>query len=274
MLSPSESKLTGVPRTMLMTTRARVEEHQRSNGLFEDPQVAQWWESLQWDSDLDKFYSSLAQLSWAVRAHRFDQIAQRHLANHKEAIAIELGAGLSTRYYRVGQGYHRWFELDLPETTAVRRQLDTETNSHRFLAQSALDFSWMEEISVEDPKNLLIIAEGLLMYFEVSQVEDFIDQLRRKFPGATLAFDVVGGSTKGKGAKQLAQLGAPLKWFVKNEQDVLAMGLSLLQVQSLIQENTQYRDRIGIYRWIPWMSKLPPLRNASLILETKVQALK
>ncbi|NEQ87086.1 MAG: hypothetical protein F6K26_45770 [Moorea sp. SIO2I5] len=99
MLSPSESKLTGVPRTMLMTTRACVEEHQRSNGLFQDPQVAQWWQSLQWDSDLDKFYSFLAQISWVVRAHRFDQIAQRHFANYEEAIAIELGAGLSTCYY-------------------------------------------------------------------------------------------------------------------------------------------------------------------------------
>ncbi|MEM9541974.1 MAG: class I SAM-dependent methyltransferase [Cyanobacteria bacterium P01_E01_bin.42] len=268
-----ESKLTGVPRTMLMTTRARVEEHQREEGIFQDPKVAEWWSLLEWDSDLDSFYTPLAQLSWAVRAHQIDRIVQRHIADRQEATAIELGAGLSTRYYRVGQDYRHWFELDLPEITALRRQLDTETDSHRFLERSALDFSWMDEIPVEDPQNLLIIAEGLLMYFEASQVQDFIDRLRRQFPGATLAFDVVGGSTKGKGAKQLAQLGAPLQWFVKNEQDVAAMGLSLENVLSLVRENTQYRDRIGIFRWIPWVSKLPALRNASLILETKVPAL-
>ncbi|ABW31710.1 hypothetical protein [Acaryochloris marina] len=39
MISPSESKLTGVPRTMLMTTRARVEEHQRSDAIFHDPKI-------------------------------------------------------------------------------------------------------------------------------------------------------------------------------------------------------------------------------------------
>jgi len=256
---------------MLMTTRARLEEHQRADGLFQDPKVAQWWPLLHWDPDLDSFYTPLAQLTWAVRAEGFDRIAQQHLAHHKEAIAIELGAGLSTRYYRVGQDYRYWLELDLPEITALRRQLDTETDSHQFLAQSALDLSWMDKIPAGDPKNLLVIAEGLLMYFEVAQVQALIDKLRHQFPGATLAFDTFGNTpTNSKKAKQLAQIGAPLKWLLKNEQEIEGMGLSLVKVLSLIQENAQYRDRIGIYRWFPWMSKLPPLRNASLILETKV----
>lgn len=35
-----KTKLTGVPRTMLMTTRARVDEHQCEIGaLFRDPKV-------------------------------------------------------------------------------------------------------------------------------------------------------------------------------------------------------------------------------------------
>ncbi|MGF1568046.1 MAG: hypothetical protein ACFCVD_08230 [Nodosilinea sp.] len=71
--------LSGVPRTMLMTTRARVEEHQRADGLFRDPTIAEWWPSLPWDTALDSMYSPMAQLTWAVRAHLFDQIVQRHL---------------------------------------------------------------------------------------------------------------------------------------------------------------------------------------------------
>lgn len=271
MISPSESKLAGVPRTMLMTTRARVEEHQRPDAVLHDPKVMEWWSSPQWDPELDIFYrGSLAQLTWAVRAHLFDQVTQRYLASHQEAIAIELGAGLSTRYYRVGQDYRYWLELDLPEITALRRQLDIETDHHRFLAQSALDFNWMDELP-GNPENLLIIAEGLLMYFEETQVQRLIDQLRHRLPGATLVFDALGGSSNSKGAKQLAQLGAPLNWFIKNEQDIAAMGLSLVSVQSLIQANCRYPHRIGFFRWVPWLSKLPPLRNACLILEATVQ---
>ena len=267
MAESTQSKLMGVPRTMLMTTRARVEEHQRPDGIFRDPTVAEWWRSISWDSDLDSFYSPLAGLSWAVRAHLIDQITQRHLAAHPDAVVIELGAGLSTRYHRIGKGCRAWIDLDLPEVTRLRQQLDTETDNHRFLSCSVMDFSWMDELPTREPESLLIIAEGLLMYFEVHQVRALVNQLKQQFPGATLAFDIVGGTTKSKGAALLEQLGAPLKWFAQNEQDVAAMGLSLVQVRSLIQENCRYPERIGIYRWVPWISKLPPIRNASLIVE-------
>ena len=273
MVNPSQSKLAGVPRTMLMTTRARVEEHQLPDGIFRDPVVAEWWRSLTWDPELDCFYSSLAQLSWAVRAHIFDQITQRHLAAHADAVVVELGAGLSTRYHRIGQNCRTWIDLDLPEVTSLRQQLDTATEHHRFVSRSVIDFGWLDELPACAPTSLLIMAEGLLMYFEVDQVRALIDQLKQRFPGATFAFDVVGGSQKSKSAKYLAQLNAPLKWFVKNEQDVTAMGLSLVGVRSLIQENCRYPDRIGFYRWVPWISKLPAIRNASLILETTLKSL-
>uniref|UniRef100_UPI0019D6D80E hypothetical protein n=1 Tax=Anaplasma marginale TaxID=770 RepID=UPI0019D6D80E len=68
-----------------------------------------------------------------------------------------------------------------------------------------------------------------------------------------------------------AKLGAPLKWFIKNERDIEKMGLSVVDVKSLIQENCRYPNRIGIYRWIPWISKLPPVRNSGLVVESKIK---
>lgn len=263
-------ELSGVPRTALMTTRARVDEHNRPDAIFRDPKIVDWWRLLTWDPDLDSFYTPLAQLAWAVRANLFDQITQKHLTNHENAVVIELGAGLSTRYYRVGQGCYQWLDLDLPDITTLRSQLDAETEQHQVLSRSALDFSWMDKVPDCSSEKLLIIAEGLLMYFEDAQVQSLVYHLRQRFPGATLAFDVFGSSPKSKGAKQLAQLGAPLKWFIKSEQDVEALGLKLVQVRSLIQENCRYPHRIGMYRWIPWISKLPPIRNASLVCETVV----
>ena len=263
------SMLTGVPSTMLMTTRARVEEHQRTDAIFQDPKVLEWWSFLSWDAKLDLYYTSIAQLTWAVRANIFDEIVQRHIDDCANLVVIELGAGLSTRYHRIGQSCQYWIDLDLPEVTALRRQLDVETEQHRFLDLSALDFSWMNEIPACSPKNLVIIAEGLLMYFEATQVQALIERLKQQFPGATLVFDAVGNSTKkSKGVKQLAQLGAPLKWFIKNELDIVEMGLSVEEVRSLMQENYRYPHRIGIYRYIPWISKMSSVRNASLIIET------
>jgi O-methyltransferase involved in polyketide biosynthesis len=255
---------------MLMTTRARVEEHQRPDGLFRDPTIAEWWPALLWDAALDSMYNPIGQLTWAVRAHLFDQIVQRHLGTYADATVVELGAGLSTRYYRVGQSCRRWIELDLPEVTELRRNFDRESDRHQFLSASALDPSWMDALPEGLPESRLIIAEGLLMYFDKAQVQTLINQLKQRFPGATLAFDAVGGVTKGNGAKQLAKMGAPLKWFINTEADVAAMGLKLVEVRSLLQENCRHRDRIGPFRWVPWLSQLPPLRNAGLVIEARL----
>lgn len=263
--------LSGVPRTLLLTTRARVEEHQRPDGIFRDPKVAEWWPSLQWDPALDAIYAPLAQLGWAVRAHLFDEVVRRHLSTYENAIVIELGAGLSTRYFRVGQACQCWLELDLPEVIALRCQLDAESDRHRFLSTSVLDLHWMDEVPPVSPATVLILAEGLLMYLEAAQVQGLINRLKQRFAGATFVFDAVGTATQGKGAKQFAQLNAPLKWFIKNEHDLQSLGISLVGVRSLIQENCRYRDRIGWFRWVPWLSKLSSLRNASLILETSLK---
>ncbi|MHC5611642.1 MAG: TonB-dependent receptor domain-containing protein [Nostoc sp.] len=99
-----------------------------------------------------------------------------------------------------------WIDLDLPDVINLRRQLDHETEQHRLIAQSALDFSWMDEIPDCLPENLLILAEGLLMYFTLEQVQQLIQQLRQRFPNATLMFEIVGGASKGKAAKVLTNL--------------------------------------------------------------------
>ena len=130
---------------MLMTTRARVEEHQRPDAIFQDPKASEWWQSLAWDTELNSFYTPIAQLTWAVRANLFDEIARHHIASHTDSVVVELGAGLSTRYHRLGQSCYCWIDLDLPEVTALRRQLDVETEQHRFWEYSALDFRWMDE---------------------------------------------------------------------------------------------------------------------------------
>ncbi|MBW4693422.1 MAG: class I SAM-dependent methyltransferase [Lyngbya sp. HA4199-MV5] len=264
------TQLTGVPRTMLMTTRARVEEHQRADALFRDPKAFEWWQSIAWDSKLDRLWSPISQLSWAVRAHIFDQMVQRHLATHPDAVVVELGAGLSTRYYRVGQRCQCWIDLDLPAVMNLRRQLDQETAQHRLISQSALDFSWMDAVPNCPPEKLLILAEGLLMYFTLEQVQQLIQQLRQRFPHATFLFEIIGGASKGRAAKVLAELGAPMQWLVKDEHDVDGMGLTIAQVRSLLQENCRYPDRLGALRWFTWMTKLPAFRNASLLLEAKL----
>jgi O-methyltransferase involved in polyketide biosynthesis len=92
-----------------------------------------------------------------------------------------LGAGLDTRFFRVDDGRVRWYELDLPQSIALRRRFLQDSPRHTMLAASALDFGWMDDI--EARPHTLIIAEGLLMYFDEADVRRLLLALAERFRG-------------------------------------------------------------------------------------------
>jgi len=56
------------------------------------------------------------------------------------------------------------------------------------LAQSALDYTWMDRIDTGD--GVFITAEGLLMYLQPDQAMDLITQCAKRFPGGQMFFDL------------------------------------------------------------------------------------
>ncbi|NEO38507.1 MAG: class I SAM-dependent methyltransferase [Moorea sp. SIOASIH] len=271
-MSQVVTKLTGVPRTLLLPLRGRADEQANSYPLFQDPWAVEWLKLVGWDQELEKYYTEAGKLSIvvaAVRTYQHDQIASRHIANHSHPVVVELGAGLSSRFHRIGQNADHWFELDLPVVTELRSKLDTQTEQHQFISASVRDFDWMNNLPNVEPENILFIAEGLLAYFEENEVQQLISTMRSRFPGATLDVEVLGNYAKNKISKNLSQLGAPLKWFVKNEEDLAAMGLQVV--------NTWPLSQIHQERW-PWqwqllfkfLGQFPYFRNGYLIVETKL----
>jgi O-methyltransferase involved in polyketide biosynthesis len=270
-MSQIATKLTGVPRTLFLPLRGRAEEQSHSHPLFQDPLAVEWLKLLGWDQELDAFYpknGKAGTISIAIRTYHHDQIASRHIANHSHPVVVELGAGLSSRFHRIGQNAYRWFDLDLPVVTELRCKLDTQTQQHQFISASVMDFDWMDTLTNVAPENILFIAEGLLMYFEVNEVQQLIDMMRSRFPGATLDVEVVGNYFK-MYRKRFTQITAPLKWFVTNEENLARMGLQVVNACSLYQLYPE--------RW-PWqwqlllrlLTQFPYFRNGYLIVETKL----
>ncbi|MGD2184356.1 class I SAM-dependent methyltransferase [Lusitaniella coriacea] len=263
-LSQSQLQLAGVPRTMILTTRARADEDRRSNGLFRDRHAREWSNRLPWDEDLASFYGKSEQAGWAIRADHYDRAAQRHIAMSQHPLVVELGAGLSSRYHRLQQDNLSWINLDLPEVNAIRTQLDRETANYQFIGASALEWEWMDLLPPRPPEEIMFIAEGLLMYFEPEMVVELIARMRERFPGSTFMFDIVSVSYR-RGAKKLAALGAPLHWFVKDLDEVTRMGVELVEAHSLFQ---LHPERWGMWRLLTW---LPFVRTMTSILETKLK---
>ena len=270
-MSQIVTELTGVPRTLLLPLRGRADEQSNPYPLFQDPLAVEWLKLAGWDQELEKYYSKsskAASILVAIRTYQHDQIASGHIANYSHPVVVELGAGLSSRFHRIGQNAYRWFELDLPMVTELRSKLDTQTEQHQFISASVMDFDWINNLPSVEPENILFIAEGLLPYFEVNEVQKLLSMIRSRFPGATLDVEVLGNYSK-MFSKMLSQIGAPLKWFVKNEQDLTAMGLQVVNTWPLYQLHQE--------RW-PWpwqlllkfLTQFSYFRNGYLIVETKL----
>ena len=112
-----------------------------------------------------------------------DRLVGEYLAAHPGATVMNLACGLDTRCYRM-QGYAHWYNLDLPETIAVREALLPESGSISQLAMSAMD-DW--GAAVEGPSGpALVIIEGLTMYLTQADVQRIFAVIAGRFPAATV----------------------------------------------------------------------------------------
>lgn len=125
-----------------------------------------------------------------LRIRHFDQVTEAFLRRHPCATVVSLGSGLSGRRGRVDDGQMRWYDLDLPAVSALRRRFFPETPRSHSISSSVLDPSWMDEIPAQPGQPILFLAEGLLMYLEEADVRALVVRLRERFPGAELLAEV------------------------------------------------------------------------------------
>ncbi|WP_173839723.1 class I SAM-dependent methyltransferase [Mycolicibacterium rutilum] len=172
-----------------MTLQVRATEARRPDALIDDPMAITLADSI--DFDYAKFGSSRRQ-DMAVRSMAFDKETRRYLGDHPRATVVALAEGLQTSFYRLdaaGVGHEfRWLTVDLPPMVELRQKLLPPSDRIRMLAQSALDFSWMDQVDASD--GVFITAEGLLMYLQPDEALGLIGECARRFPGGRMMFDL------------------------------------------------------------------------------------
>lgn len=112
--------LSGVPETMLQTVYARAKESS-GRGAIRDRKAEETIGGLQYDfsmADRDKAMHS----GVIARTIVLDRLTGAWLQEHPGGTVVNVACGLDTRCYRM-EGYGRWYNLDLPETIAVRQRL-------------------------------------------------------------------------------------------------------------------------------------------------------
>ncbi len=191
MTAKAKAELTGVSETALLTLYSRANEARRPDGLIDDPVALRLVESI--DYDFSKFGGTRQDM--AIRANTFDRQTREYLSRHPRATVVALAEGLQTSFWRLNaaipEADFRWLTVDLPPVVDLRRRLLPESARMELLAQSALDYSWMDRVDPDD--GVFITAEGLLMYLQPEESLGLITECAKRFPGGAMMFDLAPG---------------------------------------------------------------------------------
>jgi O-methyltransferase involved in polyketide biosynthesis len=126
----------------------------------------------------------------ALRSAQFDTWITNYLNAHPDAVVLHLGCGLHSRAFRLAAPAGlRWFDVDLPQVIALRRQLYGETDTYRMVGSSVTDPGWLDELPTGGP--VLIVAEGLLMYLTPADITELLHRLVDRFDTGELLADLM-----------------------------------------------------------------------------------
>ena len=258
-------KLSGVPETMLQTIYARAKES-RGRGAIHDAKAEELIEKLDYDFSLaDK--DTAMRSGVIARTIVLDRLTKAWLASHPSAVVVNIACGLDTRCYRMS-GYAHWYNLDLPETMAVREKLLPESGVISQIAMSAMD-EWGDEIKEQNAPALILI-EGLTMYLSEADVQRIFRVVSRRFEKTTVFVETMNPMiVKRFKEKSIEGSHAKFTWGVKDEQALAALlpGFHFVEEHSLTEGMAEF---VPIYKLLDKLSVVRSLSNKIIVLEKGV----
>lgn len=177
-----------VQETLLIPLYGRAQDARRRTSVLHDHKAIELVTAI--DYDFEKFRGpSLA--GSVLRASIFDQYVRDFLTAHPDGTVVDMGCGLSTRFDRLDNGRVRWFDLDVPDTMALRRRFFEDGERYTMIAGSIFESDWYEQVTTV-PGPYFLLSEAVLLYFSADQVHAVLKQFAAAFPGSLLAFDTGG----------------------------------------------------------------------------------
>ena len=257
--------LSGVPETMLQTVYARAKES-RGRGAVHDAKAEEIIDRIDYDfslADRDRAMHS----GVIARTIVLDRLVSAWLAGHPGAVVLNIACGLDTRCYRM-QGYAHWYNLDLPETIAVRERLLPEDGAISQLAMSAMD-DWRGEIR-ESGTPALVIIEGLTMYLTEADVRRIFALISGRFERVTVLVETMNPTVaKRFREKSIEGSHARFTWGIRNGRALAGLlpGFDWVEDHSLTEGMAVF---VPFYRLL---GRIPLVRNISnkiVVLEKRI----
>lgn len=247
-------RLDGVQETLLIPLIARAQETQSSKPRIKDMDAVRMVSKI--DYDFTKFNKAMSQQGVIARTMILDREAQTYIDQYPDAVCISIGCGLDTRYERLNHRNVKWYNIDFPEVITLRKQLLSEGERVSYISKSALDTSWSEEI-IEESEHVLIILEGILMYFTEMEVIQLLGIIRHRFKTGTILAEIMHPmiAKQSKHHDTVKKTKAIFQWGVSSgkEMEKLSEGLSFEKEWNLFDELKDQGFLFRLFATIPFI---------------------
>lgn len=212
--------LSGVSETLLLPLYARWRDNLSDAPLLPDPAVPALVARL--GLDFSKYPESDGDLiGVAARSHILDDAARDVLSRHPEASVVNLGAGLCTRYERLGKPARTWIDMDLPEVEAPWRAA-FEGRGKEFIPADVTDPTVWQDLRKKIDGPVLFIAEGLMMYLSESEMRRLLKTLSQLWPGSEILGEVMSPyfAARSKMHPTVKHTNAEFRWGISDAKEM------------------------------------------------------
>lgn len=218
--------LDGITETLLIPLWARARESGEKNPIVVDEMAGEMMEQIEYD--FQKFeHKRMPQVSIAIRTELLDKATTNFILKHPEGAVVNLGCGLDTRYFRLDTKKVYWYDLDLSEPIRIRKHFFQETSRYKMIAQSMFEIHWTHEVKKDKP--IMIITEGLLMYFPEKRIKKLLNHLQTALPGAEMLCEVTTPQLVDRHKKMNPHSGrhVPFRWGVSSGKEMEKMNSNI-----------------------------------------------
>ena len=173
--------------SLFLTLYGRAADNRRPHPILGDATADQIVRTADYDFGQLDIDTNLI-LSVALRAKKLDQIAGAFLACHPDAVGLDLGAGLDTRFERLAPpATVDWYDVDFPAVAAARQRLIPEHPNAHVIGADVTDPDWLDAIPSGRPA--IIVADGLMGFLSQDELVSLWNRLVNHFPSGEIVLN-------------------------------------------------------------------------------------
>ena len=146
-------------------------------------------------------------MAGAVRSVNMDRYIQDFISRKPDGIIVNIGCGLETTFFRNDNGKNIWYEIDLPEIIAYRKELIGESERDKCLVADGFGEEWIKIVRNEHPdKPILVTGSGLFYYFDKDTIYNLF-KILKNYGDIEIVFDTVNSQGMKRIRKYMKQVG-------------------------------------------------------------------